>query len=281
MLGTRSLCLLALVPLLAQEHGSRVADALALREFRLELRARWEPLTDSTYGFEKEYALVRELAPAVERSHYGPEHFRPFLPPADAHEVGSTWSVDPRAVLPFLRQLHAGATEKLHIGASFGAEGTYACLRALGDAHAEIVLRAHADFLLAGDGSPMTSSWLTPAQFRGRIVIDRRRGEVVCFELALPASRANADLNVADEGNVYADIGRIPRIEVAGGSMPGYAQGIEQIDETEALARLEKRFYPFAAIGWLDLPAALAASRAGGKPLHVVALFGSLADESC
>jgi hypothetical protein len=44
---------------------------------------------------------------------------------------------------------------------------------------------------------------------------------------------------------------------------------------------LARRFYPLAEIEWLGLEAALARARATDKPLHVVALFGSLLDESC
>ena len=86
---------------------------LALREFSLELRARWEPLTDTVYEFEKRYALVRDLKPAAERARHGAESFRPFLP-AEAVAVGDTWRIRVPDVLPLLRQFHAGATSEMH-----------------------------------------------------------------------------------------------------------------------------------------------------------------------
>src|SRR5690606_11853505 len=134
-----------------------------------ELSAVWEPLTDSTYGFAKRHALVRDLAPAQAQATYGADAFRPFLPP-HAVEPGATWPIEVAAALPFLRQFHAGATAELHhdYGMGLAAPGGHACLRALSATHAEILLRVHADFLIAGDGGPRTSSWFTPAQFRGR-----------------------------------------------------------------------------------------------------------------
>jgi hypothetical protein len=253
---------------------------LTLDEFTLELRAAWEPLTDTVYGFEQKYALVRDLAPAAERQTYGAELFRPFLPP-DPIRLGDVWRIDADAALPFLRQLHPGATTELHHDGGFGlaAHGAWACLCFLGATHAEVCLRVHAEFRLSGDGRREMSSWLTPAQFRGRMVIDRQRNEVVAFELGVPSQSANVDINIAEEDGTVADIGRVPKLEVAGGAWPK-TEG-ERISEREAERLLARKFYPFAEIDWLDLQTARAESRATGKPLHVLALFGSLTDESC
>jgi hypothetical protein len=251
---------------------AQVAEAwLPLREFSLELTALWEPLTDTTYGFEKR-PLVRDLAPVSRRAEYAAAAFRPFLPPAEV-AVGASWKVDAAAVLPFLRQLHAGASIALHHDRGMGvsAHGAWACLRVLDESHAEIMLRAHAEFLIAGDGTTNQSSWFTPAQFRGRLWIDRRSGRVEAFELAVPPSRANVDINLAVPEGSIADIGSVPQPAAAAA----------QISERDAERILERRFYPFAELEWLDLPAARAASLASGKPLHVVVLFGSLPDESC
>ncbi len=247
-----------------------------------ELTARWERLTDTVYKFEQKYPLIRDLAPAVPIAHHEAALFQSLLPPA-AVAVGETWRVDVDAALPFLRQLHPGATKLLHHerGMGVAAPGGFACLRALDDAHAEIALRLHADFRIAGDGAGNDSSWFTPAQFRGRLALDRRRNAVVAFELAVPPASANVDVNVADDGNVFADIGRVPRMDVAGGSFPEFGADATQIAVASADDRLARAFYPFAAIEWLDLESARAESRESGKPLHVVALFGSLMDESC
>ena len=254
----------------------------SLRPFELELHAHWEQLTDTTYGFETKFALVRDLAPANLRATYDTTKFEPFLPPAGV-DVGSHWRLPAAAMLPFLRQLHPGARTQLHHDGGFGlsAQGAWACLRALDDRHAEIVLRAHAEFLLAGSGEPDTSSWFTPSQFHGRLTIDRLAGKVMAFQLLVPKARANVDVNIAKDGGVIADIGSIPRLELIGGTFPVIATETKQISERDADRILERAFYPFAAIEWLDLAAARKASLASGKPLHVVTLFGSLADESC
>lgn len=255
---------------------------LTLAECSLELEARWERLTDTVYRFEERYPLVRDLAPAAARATYRAEHFRPFLPES-AVAVGDTWRIDPNDALPFLRQLHAGATAELHHdgGSGIAAHGAWACLRVLDAAHAEISLRVHADFRIAGDGERATSSWFTPAQFRGHMVIDRARAAVIAFELGVPSQSANVDVNIADGEGIVADIGRVPRMEVAGGRAPEYAAGAKQLAQREVELVLQRKFYPLAELEWLELPAARAQSLATGRPLHVVALFGSLFDESC
>ena len=133
--------------------AAQESAVLTLGEFSLELRADWEPLTDTVYGFEQEYPLIQELAPAAELARYEARHFRPFLPD-HAVALGDTWRIDPVAALPFLRQLHPGATAELHHDSGMGlaAHGGWACLRMLDEAQAEVLLRVHAEFLLAADG---------------------------------------------------------------------------------------------------------------------------------
>ena len=130
--------------------------------------------------------------------------------------------------------------------------------------------------------------YLWEANRRGQA--DRRNGyyrrwlmtSMGAIELAVPRSRANVDLNVHEPRlGTICDIGCVPRLELTGGTFPQPAKGDLQISEREAERLLERRFYPFAELAWLDLPAARAASVASGKPLHVIALFGSLIDESC
>ena len=273
----RSLWLLIVgTTLVAQES----LPPLRLQPFELVLQAHWDRLTDTTYGFEKDFALVRDLAPAAREATYGPEHFQPLLPP-DAVEVGALWRVDAAAALPFLRQLHRGATDTLHYDRGFGigAPGAWACLCALSADLAEIELRVHADFLIDGDGGT-ASSWFTPAQFRGRLAIDRRSGRVVAFQLRVPPSRANVDLNMHKKGGTICDIGSIPRMELIGGTFPELPADARRL-QGSVDQKLERAFYPFAAIDWLDLAEARKQSLATGKPLHVVLMFGSLPDESC
>ena len=267
----------------AQEHDPQ-PTRLALSAGTIELQATWERLTDTVYNFEKRHPLVAELKPAVPRATYDASTLRPLLPPEPV-TVGDVWRVDVADVLPLLHQLHPGAQKEMHHDGGFGvsADGGWACLRALGPRYAEVRLRVHADILLEGDGARGKSSWFTPAQFAGRMVIDRRSNELVAFELGVPNQSANVDVNIATGTGISADIGRIPRMDLAGGKVPegAFAADTHQIPPAEAANLLARKFYPLAEIEWLDLVAARARSRATGKPLHVVALFGSLLDESC
>jgi hypothetical protein len=278
-------CVLAMAA--AMDDGAGAASAggkvrLPAASGSIELRARWEPLVDSVYEFAREYPLVRDLAPAQERELHGADRIQALLP-VEPVGVGDRWRVDVDDVLPFLRQFHAGATAELHHdrGMGLGAAGGYGCLRLLDARHAEIVLRVHADFRIAGDGTDVRSSWYTPAQFRGRLVLDRASGEVVALEWKVPQQSANVDVNVAIDGRVICDIGRAPVMELVGGKFPEYGDGAVQIGDAAVDAALARAFYPFAELEWLELEAALDEARLTGKPLHVVALFGSLLDESC
>jgi len=235
---------IAAEPLAAQPAAAQVdlpRHRLTARAGGLELVARWERLTDTAYHFEREYPLIRDLAPAVPTARYEAASFQALLPPQPV-AVGELWRVDVDAALPFLRQLHPGATRELHHdrGAGVAAPGGFACLRAIDATHAEVALRLHADFRIAGTGTGNDSSWFTPAQFRGRLVLDHVRGEVVAFELAVPSASANVDVNVAAKGSVFADIGRVPRMEVAGGQFPEFAAEATRIATATADDRLAR-----------------------------------------
>lgn len=261
-------------PALAQEPVS-------LADGTLRVDASWQTVADTVYHFEDQFPLVRDLAPAEATRTVPLSAFRPFLPPPTA-AVGDVWRLDPEDALPLLRQLHPGATADLHHDGGMGlsAHGAWACLRTSTPQRVEVVFRVHAEFLLAGDGDRATSSWFTPAQFRGRLVVEPERGTIAAFQLAVPEQRANVDLNIATELGIVADIGRVPRMELLGGD-PSALEGEGGIPLERALDLLARRFYPFADLEWLDLPTALARSRETGKPLHVIELFGSLLDESC
>ncbi len=271
---------LALVAV-ASAQSTTVAHWPQLQASTIELTAHWERLTDTTYHFEDQ-PVIKVLAPATPRASYASEVFLPFLPSAPV-AVGASWRVDPTAALPFLRQLHAGASIELHHdrGTGIGARGAWACLRLLDDACMEIMVRIHGEFQIDGDDKVGEASWFTPACFRCRLWIDRKKGQVAAFDLAVPPSRANVDINLRSGHGTIADIGCLPRLQLCSAEFPTEPPTAVQISAAEADRILERRFYPFAKVDWLSLPDALAKSRATGKPMHIVALFGSLCDESC
>ena len=49
----------------------------------------------------------------------------------------------------------------------------------------------------------------------------------------------------------------------------------------EVNASFARRLYRFAAIDWVPFDQAVAAATRTGKPLHVIAINGTLDDESC
>ncbi len=277
-------------PLAAQETAAAPAvERVRLEltgEGSLEVAAAWEPFADSVYKLHETYPQLQGFTPAARKATHGMEAFRPFLP-ADAVAVGDVWRVNAAATLPFLRQFHAGATVAMHHGYG-SAPGAWACLRAIGPDLAEVSLRIHAEFVLEKGRDSETTSTLTPAQFAGRLLLDRQSGMVRSFHLFLPPRNGNVDVNIPYGGphaGIIADIGYIPRMELVGGAdvadTAARSPFDSEISEQEARARLARKFYSFAEIRWLDLTAALHEACDRQRPLHVVILFGCLDDESC
>lgn len=277
MLRPLVLFLLALAAPLVAQRPIRIA----LQPFELEMSAEWSPLTGTLYGLERRLEALHAPSIAADRAAYDERAFEPLLPDGSVRP-GDMWRIDVRDVLPFLRQLHPGATAELHHdrGAGVGARGAFACLVGFDEQHAEVLLRVHADFLLEGDGGRANSAWLTPAQFEGRLVVDREAGRVVRATLLVPDATANVDVNVATDDGVLADIGRV-RLGLAGGIDVGLGEAAQTIGLASARSALVGRFYPLFDVGWLPLERALVRSRELRRPLHVVVLFGSLLDESC
>jgi len=239
-----------------------------------ELRARWQPMAGSKYRLhEGEPALQAMRAPKVaEESRSWPaESVSKLLPPLDSRD-DQPFAVRVHAVLPFLRQLHPGAQERVtHMITHPGAFGR---VLKQDESTLDVLYRVHAGFeLVKGRAN------LAPAQFEGRLVLDRATGAVRHFSLELPPTRPNVDLNVTmGAGTVIADIGSVPAMGLSTAGPPPAV-------EPEALARarleLQRAFYPFAEIEWLPLAQGLERSITEERPMHLVILFGALGDESC
>jgi hypothetical protein len=266
--------------------GLTIAEASELR-----VDAFWDPIKDSMSDFHRKWDELAKLRPAVPSKSYPGSDFRAFLPRGPAM-VGDVWDLKEEGLLTFLRQFHPGATLKLHIntGDSLGA---YACLRRLNDEYAEIVFRVHAEFVLR-DG------FFTPGQFTGSLVVDRANRRPVYFRMYLPPGPVNFDTNwrisgsgrgtmMADGKEVEVemthatDAGSVPRMELIGGDaeLAEHVQwaAANSLDEVNAVLAL--RFYKFKQIEWVDFGSALALAKRAGKPLHVLAVDGTLDDESC
>ena len=273
------------------QERSRIQEPveIVLREgFSMSVGAIWEDFADSTYKLYETYPELQGFQPAQAELTHGRETFQALLPEGPVGRIDS-WQIPAEAFIPFLRQFHRGVRVTLHhgVGAAPGAYGT------LGDVSSEVVeviCRVHAEFLLVAGEDGERSSWLTPAQFTGRMVFDRRERTLRSFHLFLPPRNSNVDVNVPYRpaegkalGRGIADIGYIPRMELRGGEV----QSVEHMTRRQrdlfehGKSRLAEKFYPFAELGWLSLNQALAKSRETDKPMHVIILFGSLDDESC
>ncbi len=263
----------------------------------VQVQAHWEPIADATYNLHQptqeqfdrlktrlpesvdmEWEQALELfnpKPAYPLKNYSTTDFQVFLPPSTAN-VGDIWELDPKGILPFLCQFHPGATTEITIFSrrTHRSEGSKACLRAISPNYAEIVFRIHAQFVLDASGVR-----LLPAQFAGRLVLDRKEGVVVAFSLALPSRNSNVDVNAFRA----ADMAFIPRMELSTlSNTPIHEIAWETaITEEKACKKLATAFYKFAEIEWTPIEDTVKLAKETNRPIHALVLFGALDDESC
>ena len=261
------------------------------------VQAYWEPIADATYNlhqptreqFDKLKARLPESVnmaweqalelfnpkPTYPLKDYSQTDFQVFLPSSTAN-VGDIWELDLKGILPFLCQFHSGATTEITIFSRrrHRSEGSKACLRAISPNYAEIVFRIHAQFVLDGFGIR-----LLPAQFAGRLILNRKEGAVVEFSLFLPSRNSNVDVNVFSA----ADIAFIPRMELStlSSTLAREIAWETVITEEEARKKLATAFYKFAKIEWVPIEDAIELAKATDRPIHALVLFGVLDDESC
>ena len=263
----------------------------------VQVQAHWDPIVDATYNLHQlteeqfarrkvrypelvnmEWKQALELfntKPAYPLKDYRATDFQVFLPPSTA-KVGDVWELDSEGILRFLRQFHPGAETEISIFShrTPKSDGAKACLRAISPSYAEIVLRIHAQFVLDAPGVR-----LLPAQFAGRLVLNRKEGVIVEFSLSLPARNSNVDVNAFRA----ADMAFIPRMELSTSSSTPVREIAWEttITEEEARKKLAAAFYKFAKIAWTPIEETVELAKATNRPIHALVLFGALDDESC
>ena len=263
----------------------------------VQVQAHWEPIADATYNLHQptqeqfdrlkarlpetvnmEWEQVLELfnpKPVHPLRNYSQTDFQVFLPPSTAN-VGDIWELDPKGILPFLHQFHRGATTEITIFSHRmpKSDGAKACLRAISPNYVEIVFRIHAQFVL--DAFDIR---LLPAQFAGRLLLNRKEGAVVEFSLFLPSRNSNVDVNAFKA----ADMAFIPRMELSTlSSTPIREIAWETaITEEKARKKLVTAFYKFAKIEWSPIEDAVELAKETNRPIHALVVFGALDDESC
>ena len=262
----------------------------------LQVQAYWDPIADASLGMpnysQKYEVLFNNLSPAHPSQEYEVDAFKAFLPKGSV-PVGHVWDLDTNEVLPFLRQFHPGATGEMHINPGgeavieiFGrrivlikvgleSEGAFACLRALSPTYAEIVFRIHAEFQLDEEAR----AYFTPAQFTGRLILNRDNGTIRYFWLHLPPRNTNVDINAFGG----ADMVYVPRMELIAQNAHDQRDVVWEtaITENEAKDLLEASFYKFSEIERLSIEEAVAQAQAENRPIHVVLTWGVFDDESC
>lgn len=262
----------------------------------LQVQAYWDPIADASLGMpnysQKYEVLFNNLSPVHPSQEYAVDAFKAFFPKG-AVPVGHVWDLDMNEVLPFLRQFHPGATAEMHINPGgeaaieiFGrrivlikvgleSEGAFACLRALSPTHAEIIFRIHAEFVLDKEAR----AYFTPAQFTGRLILNRNNGTIRDFWLHLPPRNTNVDINAFGG----ADMVYVPRMELIAQNAHDESELVWEtaITENEAKDLLEASFYKFSEIERLPIEEAVAQAQAENRPIHVVLTWGVFDDESC
>ena len=225
-------------------------------------KSQWQEPVDMTW---EQWLEVFNPGPAHPLKDYRTADFQVFLPPSIAN-VGDVWDLDPKGVLPFLRQFHPGA---------IGKNGAKACLRALSPEYADIAFRIHARFTL--DAS--IDAYFRPAQFAGHLVINLNTGTICQFTLSLPNRNSNVDIGAFRTN----DLGFVPCMELYSLSetQPKSIAWEAAITAEEVEKKFQNALYRFAEIAWTPIEDAVELAKASNRPIHAVLLFGVLGDESC
>ena len=258
----------------------------------LQVRAYWEPIADSALDLPsyspENAALFNNLSPAHPTQEYEADAFTAFFPNGDV-AVGDLWELDVNKVIPLLRQFHPGATAEMHINpgawrdadgrrvvvSGMESDGGFASLRALSSGYVEIVFRIHAEFLLDKDAS----AYFTPAQFTGRLILNRNSGTIREFWFYLPSRNTNVDINAFNA----ADMVFVPRMELIGQNPDDQNEIVWEtvITEEETKTMLAAAFYKSAEIQRYPIEEVVAQAQAQNRPIHVLTTWGVFDDESC
>ena len=258
----------------------------------IQVQAYWDPIADASLGMHnqapKYAALFNNLAPARPNQEYEIDAFKALFPKGSV-PVGHVWKLDVNEVLPFLRQFHPGATGKMHRNpgmwmtlfnrrwtiSGMESDGAFACLRALSSTYAEVVFRIHAEFLLDKEAR----AYFTPAQFTGRLILNRNDGTIRDFWLHLPQRKTNVDINAFGG----ADMVYVPRMELIAQNAHDKSDIVWEtaITENKAKDLLMASFYKSAEIERFPIETAIAQAQAENRPIHVLLTWGVFDDESC
>lgn len=241
------------------------------------------PIEYTQYDFHVKWDALANLRVAESEKRHPASVFCDFLP-KEAVSIGIPWAIKHIGVLRLLEQLHPSPSLDMRVDARSSmkeSQGLWACLRAYNDEYADIVFRIHTEFALKG-------GWFTPSQFTGHLIIDRIRESVVFFQMYVPKTTLNFDVNwkgpVGSNVETWiTDIGFCPQMELRAGIedvLPDI-EFAESITQKEVEHKLILCFYKSQHINWVSLAEALEMAPVQQKPIHALSIDGPLADESC
>ena len=237
------------------------------------------PIEYTLSHFHKEWDALANLCVVEPKKHYPASVFKSFLP-SEAVSVGECWQIEEASVMTLLRQLHPNPKLlKTHMDTD-DPRGLWGCLRAYNDKFADIAFRIHAAFNFE-DGM------LTPSQFKGNLIIDRRENKVAFFKMYVPEGTVNLDIIwKKDKDRSYygsADAGLCTQMELRSGieDVVRNTDFTEAITQEEAERALILRFYEAAQINWVPPEKAIELAEEQVKLIHVISIDGPLHDESC
>jgi hypothetical protein len=229
-----------------------------------------EPQLASLPEFGKQFNPLRVSEPSRQ---YSSRQFAVFLP-AKTPEVGDSWPVPKELAVEFLSQFPGTPIAEMNIDGS----GAYATFRAVSNDSMEIALRVHAQFRFDGE------IFLNPAQFAGRLILNRATGDVAHFSLAVPSDHeTNLDFEVLGGSSYTAGVRFIPRMELIGGrTLSDLAiRWSEEISEEQAKHQMAELAYPCNQIAWVPLEKLSETAKRRKTPIFAIVMEGVLNDQSC
>ena len=240
------------------------------------------PIAHTLSNFHVEWETLANLRVAEPEKQHHVSIFQAFLP-EEPVSVRDCWQIEEASVMTLLRQLHPNPKLiKTDIDTD-DPRGLWGCLRAYNDKFADIAFRIHAAFNFE-DGM------LTPSQFKGNLIIDRRENKVAFFKMYVPEGTVNLDIIwKKDKDQPYigsigsADAGLCTQMELRSGieDVVRNTDFTEVITPEEAERALILRFYEAAQINWVPPEKAIELAEEQEKLIHVISIDGPLHDESC
>ena len=251
----------------------KVAHSIEIRPADVELTTTFSPFEGgdlseilvSTNGEEATEAYFYQ-----DRSVTLPGQALQGVLPGEKVTLGQLWEIDSAVVESLLSVLHPNVRADMNMDGS----GAVGALSAVSDEFFEISFRLHAQFLFG------EFVWVTPAQFDGKLVIDRKSRSVRSIELNVATEHYR---NVAFEvyGNdLRTGLGFTPGLGFESGKQVN-AVWRDSISSEEMQKVFSEHLLPVTKIDWLPLEEALAQGKQEGKPILAIVLEGALTDQSC